>query len=193
MRRRVVQALTGLVGGALVLAGTVKVGDLARRHLRDDFRYTIPFGDIECSPPAALGRDEFLDEVRYLADAPARLRLLDDDLAGRLAGAFARHPWVERVESVEVRARQVRARLAFRRPVLAVPHEGQLRAVDRNGVLLPAAAVTDGLPVYSGLAPPPCGPAGTPWGDEAVEEAARRAAGQGATLLPNRSTNSSGL
>jgi len=59
---------------------------------------------------------------------------------------------------------------------LAVSFDGQMRAVDANGILLPATASTDGLPVYSGKAPPPAGPAGTRWGDKTVESSARAAA-----------------
>jgi hypothetical protein len=33
------------------------------------------------------------------------------------------------------------------------------------------------LPVYPDTAPPPAGPAGTPWGDPKVEAAARKAGG----------------
>src|SRR5205085_1645284 len=63
----------------------------------------------------------FLGEVQYLGGLPERLALLDDDLPGRLAEAFARHPWVEKVERVEVvPPGRVRARLTYRTPVLAV-------------------------------------------------------------------------
>src|SRR5262249_15720330 len=122
-------------------------------------------------------REDFLGEVRYLSEFPSRLRLLEKGLASRLADAFARHPWVEKVERVEVLPlRQVRVRLVYRQPVLAVPHAGQLRAGDRMGVLRPVTASVEGLPIYRGSPRSPSGPAGTPWGDEAVEEAARRAA-----------------
>jgi hypothetical protein len=60
--------------------------------------------------------------------------------------------------------------------VLAVSLAGQLRAVDGKGILLPASAPTEGLPIFQEVAAPPKGPAGTPWGDPAVEAAARAAA-----------------
>jgi hypothetical protein len=60
--------------------------------------------------------------------------------------------------------------------VLAVLVDGQPRAVDAHGILLPTGADVSGLPVYEGNARPPAGAAGTLWGDVAVEAAARAAA-----------------
>jgi hypothetical protein len=166
-----------VLGVAVILALVLALGRATRDQLRDRDRYTIAFNEIECSPPAGQKREDFLGEVQYLADAPDRLRLLDDDLPARLAEAFARHPWVAKVERVEiVPPRQVRVRLTYRTPVLAVFVAGQKRAVDGQGVLLPLTAVTQGLPVFRGAPAAPAGPAGTPWGDAAVEAAARAAA-----------------
>ena len=175
-RRWVVRGLAPVFGAALFLLGLIAAGRLALEQLRDRQRYTVSFADIDCPPPPGQGREDFLGEVRYLAALPDRLRLLDDDMPARLKVAFVRHPWVERVEAVEVVPPSlVRVRLAYRRPALAVPFDGRLRAVDRHGVLLPASAPTEGLPVFSGEPRPPAGPAGTPWRDKAVEEAARAA------------------
>jgi hypothetical protein len=166
-----------VLGVAAVLAGIFFLGKEARDHLRGSDRYTVAFADMDCQPPAGMRREDFLAEVQYLAEVPEPMRLLDDGLPPRLAAAFARHPWVERVERVEiVPPRQVRVRLVYRRPVLAVTVAGRTRAVDAHGILLPATTVTQGLTVFSGQAPPPAGPAGTRWGDAAVEAAARAAA-----------------
>ncbi len=171
-----------VLGGALVLGGLLLAGRLTRDAVRHDERFTVAFLDIACDPPPGLDRTKFLSEVQYHANLPARLEVLDDTLSRRLAEAFLRHPWVEEVEQVRVfPPGRIEARLHYRRPVLAVPLAGHLRAVDRHGVLLPPSAPTAGLPVFPGLARTPAGPAGTRWGDEAVEEAARRsqpAAGQ---------------
>jgi hypothetical protein len=167
-----------LLGVALVLGAVVLIGELTRAALRDSDRYTLAFTAIDCPPPPAQDRATFLSEVQYLAEMPDQLRLLDDDLARRLAEAFARHPWVERVERVALGPQKVHVRLAFRTPVLAVPVVGQTRAVDGHGILLPPGADVEGLPVYDGQAAPPAGPAGTLWGDAAVEAAARTAAAQ---------------
>jgi len=157
----------------------VAAGKLALEQLRDSDRYVMPFTDIECSPPPPQDRDEFLLEVRYRNEMPEQLHLLEADLASRLAAAFARHPWVEKVGQVKIEPpRRVLVRLTYRTPVLAVWQGEQVRAVDRHGVLLPPTAKTEGLPAFPGHAKPPVGSAGMPWGDAAVEEAARSAAGQ---------------
>lgn len=170
-------ALVAVLG--LLVLGLAAVRDAARARLCQDGQYLLPFAAIACTPPAPLEREEFLAEVQYLATMPDSLCLLEDDLSRRLAVAFARHPWVERVERVEVVPPQhVNVRLAYRTPVLAVPYQSGLRAVDRAGILMPAKVATDGLPVYPGNAAPPAGPPGTLWGDAAVEQAARMAGGR---------------
>lgn len=173
-RRWLLPMLAPVLAAGLLLAGLIVLGRAALDRVRHDDRYTAAFADIDCEPPGGMTRADFLGEVQYLSEQPGRLRLLDEGLASRLADAFARHPWVERVERVELAPpRLVRVQLRYRRPVLAVPHAGQLRTVDRHGVLLPAKAPTEGLPIFPGKASPPKGPAGTAWGDAAVEEAAR--------------------
>jgi hypothetical protein len=167
-----------LLGLGLFVAGLLVLGEYAQEQLRDRDRYTLPFTDIECLPePPWTSRGDFLDQVQYLARLPGRLRFLDADLPRQLAEGFAQHAWVRKVERVEVTSRQVRVRLLYRRPALAVRVEGQLRVVDDEGILLPKEAPTAGLPVFAGQAPRPAGPAGTRWGDAGVETAARKAAG----------------
>jgi hypothetical protein len=161
----------------LVVAGLIVLGQHAQDQLRDRDRFALPFAEIECQPcPPYQAPSDFLDEVQYLARLPGRLRLLDPDLGKQLAEGFAQHPWVRRVEQVEITAKKVRVRLVYRRPALAVRRGESVRVVDVDGILLPKEAPVDGLPVFSGKAPQPAGPAGTRWGDPAVEEMARRAA-----------------
>jgi hypothetical protein len=186
--------------GALVVA-LVAVGRLTREGLRGSPRYTLPFSAIDCPPPPGQSRGEFLTEVAYGAGCPEQLDVLAEGLAGRLAEAFARHPWVDTVERVAILpGPRVEIRLAYRTPVLAVlltgpapdgrqvhvpvrslPQGGRnetapARVVDARGVLLPASAPTEGLPVLYHRVGPPAGSAGTRWGDGAVEEAAATAA-----------------
>jgi hypothetical protein len=163
------------LGLGLLLAGLILLGQMAWQHIRHHDRYTVAFTDIECTPPPGRDRMDFLEEVQYLAAVPERLRLLDDDLPARLARAFTRHPMVDKVIEITLTPpRQVRVRLAYRTPVLAVAVSGELRAVDAQGVLLPRDTPTRGLPVYEGQAAPPQGPAGSRWGDAGVEAAARK-------------------
>jgi hypothetical protein len=151
------------------------IGDLARRDLQQRARHTIALANVDCSAPGDLTRHEFLDEVQYLAGLPDRLNLLDDRLPVRLAEAFAQHPWVARVERVELLSSQVRVALQFRTAVLWVAGPQGNRAVDARGVVLPARAATADVPRLQGdLAP--AAPAGRPWADSRVAAAAATAA-----------------
>ncbi len=163
--------LLGTAGG--FLAGVIALGRWAQEHLQPRDRYLVPFADIDCPLPPGLSRREFLDEVQYLGRLPDRLSLLEEALPRQLAEAFARHPWVAKVEKVELTPpRHIRVQLALRTPVLAVPVGDKMRRVDGQGVLLRDGPV-EGLPIFAGQAKPPTGPAGTPWGDPAVEARAK--------------------
>ena len=120
-------------------------------------------------------RGDFLEEVQFFAGLPDSVCVLDDGLPARLSAAFAKHPWVEQVQAVEiVGGRRVRVRLAYRTAVLRVVKGDEKWAVDANGVRLPAAAADDALPLLLGV-PAPAGQEGQPWGDDRVSGAARTA------------------
>ena len=167
-----------LVLVAAFLGGIIAAGRWSLEQLRGRERYDVRFADIACEPPVGMDRREFLEEVRSNARLPDTLHLLDDDLASTLSDAFTLHPWVEKVDAVRVASpREIAVRLIYRTPVLAIPLDKQVRAVDRHGVLLPSNAPTRGLPVYDGAAPAPKGTPGTRWGDPNVEAAARKQKG----------------
>jgi hypothetical protein len=157
----------------VILFGWVALGRQATDRLRDGDRYSLPFADIDCAPPAPLSRADFLGEVQYLTNLPDRLPLSDEGLAARLADAFATHPSVERVERVEVLPRHIRISLVYRSPVLAVTVPGGTRAIDGQGVLLPLSTVVDGLPRLVAPVITAPGVAGTRWKDPRVEAATR--------------------
>ncbi|MFO0811514.1 MAG: hypothetical protein U0746_23030 [Gemmataceae bacterium] len=169
MRRQLPRVVVALLAAAALLFGLLRLGQFTRARLDAAGHYTLRLHDFRCDAPPGLARDTFLDEVQYLGGLPDSFDSLDKTIAIRLAAAFARHPWVERIDAVTLRPPT--ARLTFRAPVLAVAD----RAVDASGVLLPAGAPLDGLPVLSGVAPPQV-PAGTPWGNADIEDAARAAA-----------------
>ena len=176
LRGSVLRALLLLLAIAVVIGSLIVLGRWALEHLQGEERYQVPFGDIVVDPPAGLEREAFLDEVRFHAALPDRpLNVLDKELKDRLEQAFARHPWVTKVNKVTVESpKRIEVALTYRRPVLAVKWEGVLRAVDGDGVLLPKAAPTKDLPLYEGDPQPPKGPPGTPWGDPEIERQARK-------------------
>jgi hypothetical protein len=172
--RWVLRCAALLLAVAGLLAGIVWLGGRAREQVRTRDRYLAAVADVDCPAPDGMDRAEFLQQVRYDGRLPARVNVLDDDLPARLREAFARHPWVETVDDVTLRPpRTIAVRLTFRTPVLAVPWDGGLRAVDGHGVLLPRNAPTRSLPVYDGTPAAPKGPAGSRWGDPDVEQQAR--------------------
>jgi hypothetical protein len=200
MPRWLLKALMPLIAVALFLGGLLLLGRLTHDWLAGQDRATFALADADCPAPPNQSSADFVNEVQYLAGLPERVNLLDDELPERLHDAFARHPWVDKVERVEVNAQGVRVKLAYRVPVLAVVLSGAAsdgkaamipirsgylgqkngtapaRAVDGQGVLLPVAAVSDKLPVLIGPTKPPQTPPGTPWTDPTVQAAARTAA-----------------
>ncbi len=160
---------------ALFLGAVIWAGRWGLEQLRGSDRYRADFSDIECDPPVGMKKQDFLDEVRFEAHLPRQFSILEAELPVMLRTGFAKHHWVEKVDSVEINsAKHIVVKLTHRRPVLAVRVGDELRAVDGNGVLLYTNAPTAGLPVYEGNARPPQGRAGTRWGDPNVEAAARK-------------------
>jgi hypothetical protein len=175
MRKGLLLALAPAAAVGLVVLGVIALGRQAADALRNQERYVLSFTDIDCIPPDGLSHADFLHEVEYLAGWPDRMSVLEEDLPARLAASFAMHPWVEKVDQVEVKPpRQVRVRLTFREPVLRVAELN--RAVDRTGVLLPVTARAGGLPVLVTAVKGPAGVPGARWGSPEVEAAAATAA-----------------
>jgi hypothetical protein len=176
MGRPMVRAAAALIGAAALLGGLIWAGRAMRGPLQSSERFQFPFKQIDCLTPPGADREQFLSEVRYYGEFPDSVPLLDEDLARRLSEAFARHVWVERVDSVDISPnRRIQVKLTFRQPVLAVVYEDRgpvVRAVDRHGILLPRAVDTLPLAQLADRAPKPVN-VGRPWGDALVEGAAR--------------------
>jgi hypothetical protein len=170
--RRFVAVVLTLAAVSALVWGLSRLGDSARRELGPRERYSIRFADIECGSPPGCDRSTFLAEVRYCSSFPEFFQALDSNLTTSLTAAFTVHPWVERVDSVSVESSgTVRVNLKFRTPVLAVPTSGETRIVDGNGVLLPKAGESTGLPELIAAVPAPTVPAGQVWADSIVQRA----------------------
>jgi hypothetical protein len=195
MHKGLGQLLTALGIAVLLILGLWAIHAATSARVRDQDKYQIALADIDCPSPPGQSRDDFLSEIQYLADLPPRLSVLDSGLAGKLAEAFAAHPWVEKVNRVEIVPKgQVNVSLVFRTPVLAVgpPRTKQteggplglraeappswLRAVDGRGFILPARAPVEGLPIMHGSERDVPAPAGRRWINGDVQAAARTAA-----------------
>ena len=118
---------------------------------------------------------------------------MDDDLTERIANAFARHPWVAKVERVTKSYGTVKVELVYRKPVCMVKLPGGgLLPVDVEAVLLPTQTgditPTEAAryPQLWGMDRGPTGPAGTRWGDARVIGGAEIAAALGDKWEPMR-------
>jgi hypothetical protein len=161
---------------AAVVAGVNWLGDHAGQKVADRDRYQTAVADIRCDAPPGSERAAFLSEVRHLGPLPAAVSAVDPQTPVTLAAAFARHPWVEKVDGVTVAPdRTVTAALTFRTPTLAVrvDRDPEPRVVDRHAVLIPASA--DGLPVLTPAMLPPVPKPGEKWAGEVVPRAAELA------------------
>lgn len=194
MRKWIVQGLTPILCGLVVLLSVILAGRAARASLHDRATYSLRFADIACQPPDGMSRADFLREVRAFTRHPSALYLLDEDLASRLHRVFLAHPCVESVSRVAIdphgsgshATNPVRVEMVFRQAVLAVAPSAQnksgsriaesgWRVVDRRGVLLPSRD-TQRLPVLITEVAAPSGPSGSHWGDARVTAAAQTAA-----------------
>jgi hypothetical protein len=120
----------------------------------------------------------FLDQVAREGELPEKISLLDDAIVDRVAAAFQKQPWVERVVSVRKDfTKGIDVVLEYRKPVAAVVVDGRRLPVDHNAVLLPPEAFEhdDSLPTIVHVTRLPAGAPGTAWGDRAIEGAARLA------------------
>jgi hypothetical protein len=177
VRRQLTIAAFTVLACAALLGAVILAGNLARNSLQSSDRFQVSFDQIECLAPTGMDRETFLSDVRYYGEFPKTVSVLDESLRERLLVAFARHPWVEKVDGVEVGpGRQIRATLTFRTAILAVEYANPgpvTRVVDGSGILLPVAANAQGLPRLSGKGIPSPAAAGLPWGNAQVEGAAR--------------------
>jgi hypothetical protein len=139
--------------------------------------YRIDWTSVMVTTPPRGVPARLVDEVRTHAQLPEELPLLQPGLAKQLATAFAAHPWIERVNHVEVkRQRRIEVDLTYRRAALVVETSRGFYPVDAHGVLLPPADFApddvNKLPVCRNVKTLPQGSAGEQWGDVVVECAA---------------------
>ncbi len=140
--------------------------------------YQIDWTSVQLTPTPRGVPTRVVDDVRQQARLPEQLSLLQPGLAKQLAEAFSTHPWIERVDRVEVkRQRRIEIDLTWRRVALVVETSRGFYPIDSHGVLLPPADFAPDdvhrLPVCRNIKTLPQGAAGEPWGDGVVECAAR--------------------
>lgn len=159
------------VGG--VFAGLYYAGRWAGAEVAARERYAVPVDELRVNTPPHTPPAKFLTEVRLLGNLPDTVQAVDPALPAQLAEAFRKHPWVDDVTAVGVEPDGgVRVELKFRTPVLAIRWNGTPRVVTASGVLLPAEADTDGLPVLKTERTVKDAADGQPWPEPDVKRAA---------------------
>jgi len=147
-----------VAAAALLLLGIVgqQVWRHAQTGMRQDPRYRVTAATIQTPPPPPWIRTDIRLEALRDAGLHGDLSILDppEQLQKRLASAFAFHPWVEQVGTITKQPpNRIFIELAYRRPLAAVQQiatprlassqaSGPLVAVDRHGVRLPSADLT---------------------------------------------------
>ncbi len=169
--------LIALLGGILYALRNHAPGEWTGR---DEFQ--VRFDRLGIPPRPAHIPETFLAEVQGLGGFPAVLDSRQADLLPKLAEAFARHPWVDRVgRVVRESGQQITIEIEFRHPV-AVVQVGQSRyPIDRHATLLPelGGSSSGRLLVVEGWSRHPAVVPGKRWGAPAVEAAAALAASLG--------------
>jgi hypothetical protein len=170
----ILAVLAGLFGGGVSVAWWF-LGD----RVRAEHRIGPEQVEITAQPPWIPQSDVRAEVFRNpTLDGP--LSLSDDDLAERIAIAFARHPWVAKVERVAKRYGGVKVDLVYRKPVCMVQVPGGLQPVDAEGVLLPSVDFTPSeaarYPLLLYVDQGPSVSPGRRWGDTRVVGGAEIAA-----------------
>jgi hypothetical protein len=181
-----------VVAGVLValLAGaSYTIWHHVRNHVLAGSQYQVHPEHITITPLPEWIKGDIKAEILRDLNRSGPLSLLDDDLTVRLAGAFAAHPWVSRVDRVSKHFPSgVEVVAAYRVPVAMVEvQEGQaLLPVDVQGVVLPTRETSgkqnftpeeaERYPRIAEIHTMPAGPVGARWGDAAVIGGAQIAA-----------------
>jgi hypothetical protein len=146
--------------------------------------YLVNSTDVEITPLPPWIHAKVGEEALRNLTFDRRLSILDDQLAQRVADAFALHPWIARVRRVTKAApARIRIDVEYRRPACMVQVPGGLYPVDAEGVWLPSndfsPVEADGYPCLTGVDTLPVGSVGTRWGDARVLGGAEIAAAFG--------------
>ncbi|MFN0054626.1 MAG: cell division protein FtsQ/DivIB [Planctomycetales bacterium] len=143
--------------------------------------YKMRADQIQITQPPRWAPSNLVEQVVDQAELPEELSLLDPGLVQELANAFALHPWVAEVVSVQKSfPPRIEVQLTYRQPIAMVAVTQGKYPIDPEGILLPpqdfSPADARAYPLIAQVHSTPQGPAGTSWGDSVVTEAAQLAA-----------------
>jgi hypothetical protein len=179
--------IAGIAGAVVLLAAVIVAGFFAWRQWgpsvvqRSSYELLVENVTTSEQPPWVAG-DIRLEVFR---DASlTEMSVLEDGLTKRICDAFEMHPWVARVNRVNMQPpAKIVVDLEYRQPIawVEVPdgmvpgHRGGWLPIDKDSLLLPDEGFQQDppeLPLVRIDRLLPCGPIGTAWGDPRVAGAA---------------------
>lgn len=166
----------GLVMTAIAVAGNV-FWESAGNRVTAATRFAISPDCLVLSDPPAWIHHDVRPEILLALEQRDEITVLDPDLPAKMATAAQQHPWIASVKGVrKLYPRTILLEIVWRTPVAMVRVPEGLLPVDENGVLLPTRDFTpieaSQYPRIYGVESLPAGPAGYPWGDPLVSDAA---------------------
>lgn len=131
--------------------------------------YQLDLNEIELPPKPVWIRADVRFEALRDASLDPPLSMLDTALPERLAKAYSLHPWVRRVEGVQITyPAHANIKLQYRQPAAMVELATGLLPIDGSGTLLPPRDFENHpdvlkYPRFAVNAGSPTAPAGTVW------------------------------
>jgi hypothetical protein len=131
--------------------------------------YLLDLNEIELPPKPAWIRADVRAEALRDASLDPPLSLINTSLPERLAKAYSLHPWVSRVDGVQITyPAHANIKLQYRQPVAMVELANGLLPIDSAGTLLPPSDFENHpdvlkYPRFAVNVGSPTAPAGTVW------------------------------
>jgi len=174
------------------------VWSIGKRGLLQLPEYRLEAGRFHLSEPPPWIPETLVYDVLTTAKFGLEESVLDKRLPERLAVAFTANPWIHKVRKIQIKyPAEVYVELEYRNPVclVSLPDGNGFYPVDAYGILLPTDYFTQGtskeiaekmnaFPLVVGTPSNPSGSLGDPWGNSAVEKAAKITAMLGVDAKP---------
>lgn len=181
--RQRLRGVRSFLGWGLVMTASAVAGNVfwenAGNRVTAGTRFAISPDCLVLSDPPAWIHHDVRPEILLALELEQRdgITVLDPDLPEKMAMAARQHPWIASVKGIrKLYPRTILFEVVWRTPVAMVRVPEGLLPVDENGVLLPTRDFTpieaSQYPRIYGVESLPAGPAGYPWGDPLVNDAA---------------------
>ncbi len=132
------------LAGAALVGALVAFGAHVREEVRSSPAHRVAKASLAATAPPRGLKAEAIEDLGRLPFPERTFSVYDDLAARRIAGTYARLPWVREVRGVEiVFPAGVRFDLEVRRPLATLEHRGRAYLLDEEGLLLPRRCYED--------------------------------------------------